>query len=106
MALVNNQIYAALNLDQRFQEEVYMESLDAADLSEDVLKERRDSLVQKYRHKRLDLIVLVGPDPVRVFAEPSKIPDLQGRGSSWTPRRPGMLPSLVAQARFRPQPSP
>jgi hypothetical protein len=32
MALVNNQIYAALNLDQRFQEEVYTESLDAADL--------------------------------------------------------------------------
>jgi hypothetical protein len=63
MALVNNQIYAALNLDQRFQEEVYTESLDAADLSKDVLKERRDSLVQKYRHKRLDLIVLVGPDP-------------------------------------------
>jgi ABC-type uncharacterized transport system substrate-binding protein len=72
MALVTSQIHSALNLDQRFQEEVYMESLDAADLSEDVLKERRDSLVQKYRDKRLDLIVLVGPDPIRVFAEPSK----------------------------------
>jgi hypothetical protein len=72
MALVTNQIHSALNLDQRFQEEVYTESLDAADLSEDGLKERRDSLVQKYRDKKLDLIVLVGPDPIRVFADPSR----------------------------------
>ena len=72
MALVTNQIHSALNLDQRFQEEVYTESLDAADLSDDALKERRDSLVQKYRDKKLDLIVLVGPDPIRFFAQPPK----------------------------------
>jgi hypothetical protein len=72
MALVTNQIHSALNLDQRFQEQVYTENLDAADLSEDLLKERRDSLVQEYRHKRLDLIVLVGPDPIRIFGELSK----------------------------------
>jgi signal transduction histidine kinase/ABC-type uncharacterized transport system substrate-binding protein len=69
MALVTNQIHSALNLDQRFHGEVYMENLDAADLPEDLLKERRDSLVQEFRHKRLDLIVLVGPDPIRIFGE-------------------------------------
>jgi hypothetical protein len=72
MALVTNQIRSALDLDQSFQEEVYTENLDAADLSEDAQKEQRDSLVLKYRHNRMDLIVLVGPDPVRLFAEPSK----------------------------------
>jgi signal transduction histidine kinase len=72
MALVANQIQSALNLDHRFQEEVYTENLDSADLSEDVLKERRDFLVQKYRDKRLDLIVLVGPSPIRAFAETPK----------------------------------
>ncbi len=72
MALVTNQIHSALNLDQRFQEELYAENLDAADLSEDLLKERRDSVLQEYRHKRLDVIVLVGPDPIRIFGGPSK----------------------------------
>jgi signal transduction histidine kinase len=71
-ALVTSQIHSALYQDQRFQEEVYTENLDAADISEDALKEQRDSLVQKYRHNRLDLIVLVGPDPIRLFAEASK----------------------------------
>jgi signal transduction histidine kinase len=72
MALVTNQIRSALDLDQSFQEEVYTENLDAADLSEDAQKEQRDSLVLKYRHNRMDLIVLVGPDPIRAFAEPLK----------------------------------
>ena len=72
MALVTNQIRSALDLDQSFQEEVYTKNLDAADLSEDAQKEQRDSLVLKYRHNRMDLIVLVGPDPVRLLAELSK----------------------------------
>ena len=71
-ALVTSQIHSALYQDQRFQEEVYTENLDAADLSDDALKEQRDSLVQKYRNYKLDLIVLVGPDPIRLFADPSK----------------------------------
>ena len=73
MAVVTNQIHSALNLDQRFQEEVYTESLDAADLSEDALRERRDSLLQKYRNKKLDVVVLVGPSAIRAFAEPSNM---------------------------------
>jgi hypothetical protein len=72
MAVVINQIHSTLNLDESFQEEVYTENLDAADLSEDLLKERRDSVLQEYRHKKLDVIVLVGPDPIRIFAGPSK----------------------------------
>jgi signal transduction histidine kinase len=69
-ALVTNQIHSAFYRDHRFQEEVYTENLDAADLSDDALKRERDSLVQKYRDKRLDLIILVGPHPIRLFAEP------------------------------------
>jgi hypothetical protein len=61
-AFVTNQLHSALDLDKRFQEEIYTENLDAADLSDDELNERRDSLVQKYRHHRLDVIVAVGPD--------------------------------------------
>jgi hypothetical protein len=105
MALVTNQIRSALDLDQSFQEEVYTENLDAADLSEDAQKKQRDSLVLKYRHNRMDLIVLVGPDPVgslqsrrRRFTPTFRlcsvalfqgklingipIPDPQGRGST------------------------
>jgi signal transduction histidine kinase len=70
-ALVSNQIQEAFDRDQRFEEEVYVENLDAVDLSDDELKGRRDSLVQKYRDVRLDLVVLVGPHPIRLFAEPS-----------------------------------
>jgi len=70
-AVVSNQIQEAFDRDQRFQEEVYVENLDAADLSDDGLKGKRDSLLQKYRDKRFDLIILVGPHPIRLFAEPS-----------------------------------
>ena len=72
IAVVTNQIDSALTFDQSFQEEIYTENLDAADLSEDELNERRDSLVHKYGNTKLDLMVLVGPDPIRVFGKPSK----------------------------------
>ena len=70
--LVTKQLLLTLDGDQRFQEEVYTENLDAADVSDDELKEQRDSLVHKYRHDRFDVIVLLGPDPLRLLAEPSK----------------------------------
>ncbi|MGA8044310.1 MAG: histidine kinase [Terracidiphilus sp.] len=71
-ALVTNQILSALGSDPRFDAELRLENLDAIDLSDDARNELRDGIVRKYRNVRWDLIVLVGPDPLRLFAEPSR----------------------------------
>ena len=71
-ALVTNQILSALGSDPRFDAELHWENLDAIDISDDVRNELRDGIVRKYRNLKLDLIVLVGPDPLRLFAEPSR----------------------------------
>jgi signal transduction histidine kinase len=51
---------------------LHWENLDAIDISDDERNELRDGIVRKYRNLKLDLIVLVGPDPLRLFAEPSR----------------------------------
>ena len=71
-ALVTNQILSALGSDPRFDAELHWENLDAIDISDDLRNELRDGIVRKYRNLKLDLIVLVGPDPLRLFAEPSR----------------------------------
>ena len=71
--LVTNQILSALGSDPRFDAELFWENLDAIDLSDDARNELRDGIVQKYRNLNWDLIVLVGPDPLRLFAEPSDV---------------------------------
>ena len=70
--LVTNQIISALGADPRFDAELHWENLDAIDISDDARNELRDGIVQKYRNLKWDLIVLVGPDPLRLFAEPSR----------------------------------
>ena len=70
--LVANQIRSALHSDRRFQVEFYWENLDAIDLSNDSLKEQRRLIAQRYLGQKLDLIVLVGPDPLRLLADRSK----------------------------------
>ena len=71
-ALVTNQILSALGSDPRFDAELHWENLDAIDISDDERNELRDGIVRKYRNLKLDLIVLVGPDPLLLFAEPSR----------------------------------
>ena len=71
-ALVTNQILSALGSDPRFDAELRWENLDAIDLSDDARIELRDGILRKYRNVQWDLIVLVGPDPLRLFAEPSR----------------------------------
>ena len=71
-ALVTNQILSALGSDPRFDAELHWENLDAIDISDEARNELRDGIVRKYRNVQWDLIVLVGPDPLRLFAEPSK----------------------------------
>ncbi len=74
--IVANQIELALHADPRFQVEFYWENLDAIYHPEE-WQEQIDSLVGQYRHLKLDLIVLVGPNAIRLLAEPKAIfPDV------------------------------
>ena len=66
--LVTNQIRSALHSDRRFQGEFYWENLDAIDLSNDALDEQHVWVAKRYVGQKLDLIVLVGPDPIRLLA--------------------------------------
>jgi signal transduction histidine kinase len=70
--IVINQIVSALHADSRFQVEFYWENLDAIYHPEE-WQEHIDSLVGQYRHLKLDLIVLVGPNAIRLLAEPKAI---------------------------------
>ncbi|MGC1449147.1 MAG: ATP-binding protein [Candidatus Sulfotelmatobacter sp.] len=70
--LVTNQIRSALHSDRRFQVEFYWENLDAIDLSNDALDEQHLLIAKRYLEQKLDLIVLVGPDPIRLLADGSK----------------------------------
>ena len=70
--LVANQIRLALHTDRRFQVEFYWENLDAIDLSNDALDEQHLLIAKRYLGQHLDLIVLVGPDPIRLLADGSK----------------------------------
>ncbi len=69
--IVAEQIRSALQSDQRFQVQFYWENLDAIDLSDESLKEQRASVARRYLGQKLDLIVLVGPDPLRLLTDRS-----------------------------------
>ena len=69
--LVANQIRSALQSDPRFQVQFYWENLDAIDLSNDSQNEQRTLVAQRYLGQKLDLIVLVGPDPLRLLTDRS-----------------------------------
>ena len=105
--IVSNQIVSALHSDPRFQVEFYWENLDAIYHPEE-WQEQLDSVVGQYRHLKLDLIVLVGPNAIRLLAEPKAIfPNVpvvfcctvpgmidqiadtarQARGFNWSPRK-------------------
>ncbi len=59
--VVTNLILSTLHSDPRFQVEFYWEDLDAVYHPEE-WQEQLDSVVQQYRHRKLDLIVLLGPN--------------------------------------------
>ena len=70
--VVANQIRSALYSDHRFQGQFYWENLDAVDFSNDALDEQRVLVAGRYVGQKLDLIVLVGPDPIRLLANRSQ----------------------------------
>jgi signal transduction histidine kinase len=69
---VTNTILLALHADPRLDVEFHWENLDATDISDDSRDELRDAIVRKYRDHNFDLIVLMGPDPIRLLQDPSK----------------------------------
>ena len=70
--IVSNQIVSALHADPRFQVEFYWENLDSIYHPEE-WQEQIDLLVGQYRHLKLDLIVLVGPNAIQLLSEPKAI---------------------------------
>ena len=70
--VVTNLVLSALHSDPRFQVEFYWEDLDAIYHPEE-WQEQLDSVVQQYRHRKLDLIVLLGPNAMQILAEPKTI---------------------------------
>ena len=70
--IVTNLILAALHSDPRFQVEFYWENLDAVYHPEE-WQEQLDSVVQQYRHRKLDLIVLLGPNAIQILAGPKTV---------------------------------
>ncbi len=70
--IVTNLVLSALHSDPRFQVEFYWENLDAI-YHPDEWQEQLDAIVQQYRHRKLDLIVLLGPNAIQILAEPRAI---------------------------------
>ncbi len=70
--IVTNLVLSALHSDPRFQVEFYWENLDAI-YHPDEWQEQLDSVVQQYRHRKLDLIVLMGPNAIQILEEPRTI---------------------------------
>ena len=74
--IVSDQMVSALHADPRFQVEFYWENLDGV-YPPQGLQQRMDLLVSQYRHLKLDLIVLVGPNAMQLLAQPKAIfPDV------------------------------
>ena len=74
--IVTDLVLSALHSDPRFQVEFYSENLDAVYHPEE-WREQLDAVVQQYRHRKLDLIVLLGPNAIQMMSEPNTIfPDV------------------------------
>ena len=75
-AIVSDQIVSVLHADPRFKIEFYWENMDVIYHPEG-WQEQIDLIVSRYRHVKLDLIVLVGPNAIRLLAKPNAIfPDI------------------------------
>jgi ABC-type uncharacterized transport system substrate-binding protein/two-component sensor histidine kinase len=72
-ALVTERVMSSLTADLRYQAEFYVESLDSTLFSdEDSQKESEAELVQQYGDRKIDVIVAVGPEPVRFLSRVSE----------------------------------
>lgn len=95
--LVTNLILSALHSDPRFQVEFYWENLDAVYHPDDWQKGLRNLLVEKYRNRKLDLIVVLGPEAIRFLAESNLFPDVP---VVFCCSAPGQIDQISTLARF------
>ncbi|HXC94997.1 MAG TPA: ATP-binding protein [Edaphobacter sp.] len=70
--IVSDHIESALRADPRFKIEFYWENMDVIYHPEG-RQEQFDLIVSRYRHVKLDLIVLVGPNAIGLLAQPNAI---------------------------------
>lgn len=70
--LVTNRILAAIRSDQNIDADLHWENMDAIDMSDESRNEMRDSILVKYHDHKWDLILLMGPDPIRLMTDPSR----------------------------------
>ena len=71
-AIVSDEIVSALHADPRFKIEFYWENMDVIYHPEGS-QEQVDLIVSRYRHVKLDLIVLVGPNAIQLLAQQKAI---------------------------------
>ena len=69
--VITNLLVEALHSDPAFRPDVYFENLDAMFHPDEWRKSQADFIVKKYSDRKLDLIVLAGPNANRLLAEPS-----------------------------------
>ncbi len=69
-ALVTQQVMSRLAADRRFQTEFYVESLDSPLFSDGAPQQLVEArLIAKYEKRNIDVIVAMGPAPIRFLAE-------------------------------------
>src|SRR5271165_4835407 len=68
-ALVTEQVMSRLAADPRYQTEFYVESLDSPLFSNETPQQHIESgLLQKYENRKIDLIVAMGPAPIKFLS--------------------------------------
>jgi signal transduction histidine kinase len=78
-ALVTEQVMSRLAADPRYQTEFYVESLDSTLFSDEApQRDIEAGLLQKYENRRIDVIVAMGPTPIRFLSRFSEtfLPDV------------------------------
>jgi len=72
-AMVTERVMSSLAADPRYQIEFYIESLDSPMFTGDGSeKEEEAELIQQYGNRKIDVIVAVGPGPLRLLSQGSQ----------------------------------
>jgi signal transduction histidine kinase len=70
VALVNDRVMSRMAADQRYQIEFYVESLDTPLFTDERSeKENEAELLRQYENRKIDIIVAVGPGPIRFLSQ-------------------------------------
>ena len=73
VALVNDRVMSRMAADQRYQIEFYVESLDTPLFTDKRSEtENEAELVRQYENRKIDIIVAVGPGPIRFLSQVSE----------------------------------